>query len=68
MAAVRVLKGNGENEKVVVSYFAIPGGIGSVTFPVAAHSAPRANVVVKAGVCTCSTSWPSAVVKTRPFP
>ena len=47
---------------------AIAAGIGSVTFPVAAHSAPRANVVTNAGVCTWSTSWPSAVTKTRPLP
>ena len=33
-------------------YLPIPAGIGNVTFPVAAHSAPRANVVTNAGVCT----------------
>lgn len=31
-------------------YLAITAGIGNVTFPVAAHSAPRANVVMNAGV------------------
>ena len=31
-------------------YLAIAAGIGNVTFPVAAHSAPRANVVMNAGV------------------
>ena len=31
-------------------YFAISGGIACVTFPVAAHSTPRANVTWKAGV------------------
>src|SRR5437660_7310601 len=47
---------------------AIVTGIGNVTFPVAAHSAPRANVVTNAAVCTCSTSCPNAVTKTRPLP
>ena len=34
----------------VLLHLAIAGGIGSVTLPVAAHSAPRVNVVTNAGV------------------
>ena len=36
-----------------------PGG--SVTSPVAAHSAPRTKVIAKPGSCMAGTSWPSAV-------
>ena len=49
-------------------YCPIPAGIGRVTFPVAAHSVPRVNVVTKAGVCTFSPTCPRAVPKTCPLP
>ena len=44
------------------------GGIGSVTLPVAAHSAPRANVVPNPDSRTSSGPCPSVVTNTRPDP
>ena len=39
-----------KDNRSAADYLAIAAGIGNVTFPVAAHSAPRANVVMNAGV------------------
>src|SRR5215472_17405595 len=47
------------------AHFANSGGTGIVTLPVAAHSAPRRNVILNAGFSVSSGSWPNAVTKTR---
>jgi len=48
--------------------FAVPASFGSVTAPVAAHSAPRRRAAWKPAFCIAATSWPRAVKYARPFP